>query len=150
MRRKPLGMIVGGMMSAMFRELKRRTSERTDSKLTIDQVGLLYAISQNDRDVTQQDMAELMLKDKSSILRMIDSLENKELVRRAVDREDRRKNQIFVTKKGERTIEQYLQIEFELMDELLDGLSADDLDAFYRVVNHIRTRAEGALFCANS
>ena len=142
MSNKPLGMIVGAMMSAMFRELKRRTYEQTDTKLTIDQFGLLYAISQNEHDVIQQDMADLMMKDKSSILRMIDSLEEKELVRRAVDKVDRRRNQIFITKKGEWTIEQYLNIEFELLEELLDGLKKEELDTFYNVVNHIKQKAE--------
>ena len=73
---------------------------------------------------------------------MIDSLEEKELVRRAVDKVDRRRNQIFITKKGEWTIEQYLNIEFELLEELLDGLKKEELDTFYNVVNHIKQKAE--------
>lgn len=55
---------------------------------------------------------------------------------------DRRKNQIIVTKRGERTIEQYLGIEIELKKELLNGIGQSDLDAFYRVISHVRAKAE--------
>jgi len=138
----PLGMIVGRMMHEMFRVLKKRTGEKTEAKLTIEQFGLLHAIKMKEDDVIQKDMAEIMGKDKSAILRLIDSLEEKELVRRVVDTNDRRKNFLMVTKKGEKVIEQGLKIEFELMEELRNGLSKSDLNTFYKVIDHIRSKAE--------
>ena len=138
----PLGMIISRMMHEMFRVLKRRTFEIAEIKLTIEQFGLLHAINMKNEDVIQQDMADIMGKDKSAIYRVIDSLEEKELVRRVVDKNDRRKNFLMVTKKGETVIEQYLEIEFKLINELKEGLSKSDIDTFYRVVDHIRNRAE--------
>lgn len=138
----PLGMIVGRMMHEMFRVLKKRTGEVAEIKLTIEQFGLLHAINMKDEDVIQQDMAEIMGKDKSAIYRVIDSLEEKELVRRVVDKNDRRKNFLMVTKKGETVIEQYLEIEYKLNSELKEGLDKSDIDAFYNVVNHFRNKAE--------
>ena len=138
----PLGMIIGRMMHEMFRVLKKRTGEIAEIKLTIEQFGLLHAINMKNVDVIQQDMAEIMGKDKSAIYRVIDSLEEKELVRRVVDKNDRRKNFLMVTKKGEAVIEQYLEIEYKLMNELEEGLSETDIDTFYRVVNNIRNKAE--------
>ena len=93
-------------------------------------------------DVIQQDMADIMGKDKSAIYRVIDSLEEKELVRRVVDKNDRRKNFLMVTKKGEAVIEQYLEIEYKLINELEEGLSETDIETFYRVVNNIKNKAE--------
>ena len=138
----PLGMIIGRMMHEMFRVLKKRTGEIAKTKLTIEQVGLLHAINMKNEDVIQQDMADIMGKDKSAIYRVIDSLEDKELVRRVVDKNDRRKNFLMVTKKGEAVIEQYLEIEYKLNKELEEGLSKSDIDAFYNVVNHFRSKAE--------
>jgi len=100
----PLGMIIVRMMNEMFRVLKKRTGERAEIKLTIEQFGLLHAINMKNEDVIQQDMADIMGKDKSAIYRVIDSLEEKELVRRVVDKNDRRKNFLMVTKKGEAVI----------------------------------------------
>jgi MarR family transcriptional regulator, transcriptional regulator for hemolysin len=47
-------------------------------------------------------MADMIGKNKSTILRLINSLETKGLVRRVVDFKDRRKNYLMVTKKGEK------------------------------------------------
>jgi MarR family transcriptional regulator for hemolysin len=138
----PLGMIIGRMMHEIFRVLKKRTGEIAEIKLTIEQFGLLHAINMKNEDVIQQDMAEIMGKDKSAIYRVIDSLEEKELVRRVVDKNDRRKNFLMVTKKGEAVIEQYLEIEYKLNKELEEGLNKSDIDAFYNVVNHFRNKAE--------
>lgn len=118
----PLGMIVGKMMNEMFRVIKKRISEQVEMKITIEQIGLLHAISQKEEEVIQKDMADIMGKDKSAILRLIDSLEEKELVRRVVDTNDRRKNYLMVTKKGEREIKQDMKIVVELMEELQQGL----------------------------
>ena len=138
----PLGMVVGRMMHEMFRVLRKRTGAVAEIKLTIEQFGLLHAINMKNEDVIQQDMAEIMGKDKSAIYRVIDSLEEKELVRRVVDKNDRRKNFLMVTKKGEAVIEQYLEIEYKFNKELEEGLKESDIDTFYNVVNHFRNKAE--------
>lgn len=138
----PLGMIVGRMMHEMFRVIKKRNSEQAEIKITIEQFGLLHAINMNIDEVIQQDIANVMGKDKSSILRIIDSLEEKELVRRVVDANDRRKNYLKVTKKGEKVIKHYLKIEFELIDELQQGLTSSDMNTFYKVVNQMKSNAE--------
>ena len=135
-------MVLVPMMNEMFRALKQRTGSQTDMKLTIDQFGFLFAIKEKKEEVIQKDMAEILGKDQSAILRTVDALQKKDLVRRVLDTNDRRKNFLMVTKKGERVIEQYLKIEFQLNEELLDGLTDSDLDAFYNVVEHIKNRAE--------
>ncbi len=135
-------MILAPMMNEMFRALKRRTGSQTDMKLTIEQFGFLFAIKEKNEEVIQKDMAEILGKDQSAILRTVDALQKKDLIRRVSDANDRRKNFLMVTKKGERVIEQYLKIEIQLNEELLDGLPDSDLDAFYKVVEHIKKRAE--------
>jgi MarR family transcriptional regulator, transcriptional regulator for hemolysin len=138
----PLGMILTPMMHAMFRALKQRTGSQTDLKLTIEQFGFLLAIKEKKDEVIQKDMAEILGKDQSAILRTVDALQKKGLIRRVTGTNDRRKNFLMVTKEGERVIEQYLKIEFQLNEELLDGLTDSDLDAFFKVVKHIKNRAE--------
>lgn len=138
----PLGMVLAPMMNEMFRVLKQRTGSQTDMKLTIDQFGFLFAIKEKKEEVIQKDMAEILGKDQSAILRTVDALQKKGLIRRVTGTNDRRKNFLMVTKKGERVIDQYLKIEFQLNEELLDGLTDSDLDAFYKVVEYIKNRAE--------
>jgi DNA-binding MarR family transcriptional regulator len=47
-----------------------------------------------------------------------------------------------VTKKGQKVVEQYLEIEFGLIDELQQGISASNIEIFYKVVNQIKNNAE--------
>jgi MarR family transcriptional regulator, transcriptional regulator for hemolysin len=138
----PLGMIVGRMYKEMFRVLRKRTNESSDIKLTIDQFGLLHGISTILQEVVQQDMADILGKDKSSILRLIDSLEEQKLVKRVVDPNDRRRNFLVVTDLGHEVIKHYLKIEFQLLDELQEGLTESDLETFYKVVRTIQSNAE--------
>ena len=138
----PLGLVVVKMLKPMFCILEMRAAKQTDIKLTMPQFVLLFTISEEKEEVILKDMAEKLGKDKSAILRMIDLLEKKELLRRVVDQNDRRKNQLLVTKKGERLIAEFRNIEFELNCELLEGLSDADMQTFYKVVNHIKVKSD--------
>jgi MarR family transcriptional regulator, transcriptional regulator for hemolysin len=138
----PLGMVVIKMLKPMFRVLEMRASKQTNVKLTMAQFGLLFAINEEKEEVILKDMAEKMGKDKSAILRMIDLLEKKELVRRVVDLNDRRKNYIMVTKKCERLIAEFRHVELELNCELLEGISDADMQTFYKVVEHIKAKSD--------
>jgi len=131
--------LLGKMMRETFRELKKRFDEVNDDeiKISTDQFGLLEGISLKKEDVIQKDMAEFMGKDKSAILRLIDSLEEKDLIRRVVDNKDRRKNYLMVTKIGYRVLKRYKVIVDELLLEIQQGLNKSDKDAFLKVVNHI-------------
>jgi MarR family transcriptional regulator, transcriptional regulator for hemolysin len=138
----PLGMVVVNMLKPVFCVLEIRAAKQTDIKLTMPQFVLLFKISEEKEEVTLKDMAEKLGKDKSAILRMIDLLEKKELVRRVVDQNDRRKNQLLVTKKGERLIAEFREVELELNCELTEGLSDADMLTFYKVLNHITVKAD--------
>jgi MarR family transcriptional regulator for hemolysin len=128
----------------MFRAIKNRLKDQAETKLKItrEQFQLLKAISEKGDEVIQKDMADMMGKDKSTILRLINSLEAKELVRRAIDTKDRRKNYLMVTKKGEGVIKQYMKIYSEFINEIQQGLTEAELKTFYKVVNHFKSKAE--------
>ncbi len=97
--KRPLGMLVVDMLKSMFRVIESRACEQTGMKLTMPQFALLHTISKESDEVILKDVAVKMRKDKSAIVRMVDQLEKKELVRRVVDQNDRRKNLLFITKK---------------------------------------------------
>ena len=140
--KRPLGMLVVDMLKSMFRVIESRAYEHTGMKLTMPQFALLHTISKESDEVILKDVAEKMGKDKSAIVRMVDQLEKKELLRRVVDQNDRRKNLLFVTKKGERYIADFMAIELKLNEELEEGLSEDDLLTFYKIVNQFKLKAQ--------
>ena len=138
----PLGMVVGQMMHEMLRVLKKRDIEKAEIPLTIEQHAVLHILNVKESDVILKEMADAMGKDKSAILRIIDVLEKKELVRRAIDQKDRRKKYLMVTKKGEQVIEEFYKIDEELREELKEGLTKEEMKIFYMVVCHIKKKAK--------
>lgn len=134
---------LGKMMREVIRVFKKRFDEnlQQEIRISMEQLGLLHAISLKEEDVIQKDMAEMMGKDKSVILRLIDSLEEKGLVRRVVDLKDRRKNYLMVTKLGNRVIDQYTKVFFDMTKEMEVGLRQEEIDNFHKVVQHIKDAA---------
>jgi len=134
----------GRMIHEVYRVFKRQSEgeQNMEIKITTEQFGLLHAISCKEEDVIQKDMADMMGKDKSAILRLIDSLEEKGLVRRVADIKDRRKNYLMVTKLGYRVIEQYMKIADDMMVVIQEGLSQEEIDTYHRVVSHITNKAK--------
>lgn len=132
------------MMRDVFRVFKKRADEQGGEavRLSTEQFGLLYAITLKEEEVIQKDMAEIVGKDKSVILRLIDSLEEKELLRRVVDPKDRRKNYLMITKAGERVVQEHLKIFYALVEEVQQGLSQSDIDTFRKVVGHLKGNLE--------
>jgi len=141
-QRHPFGMALGSMMREVIRLLKKRFLEQADIKLTTEQIGLLLVIYMNKEEVIQQELACSMGKDKSAILRTIDMIEAKDLVKRVSDTADRRKKYLMITKKGERIIDQYLTIENELISILQNGLTEEEINIFYKVVDHIKAKTK--------
>jgi len=132
------------ILEDMFHAIRKRIRNQAEIqlKITREQFKLLHAISQKKEEVIQKDMADIIGKDKSTILRLIDSLETKELVRRVADTKDRRKNYLMVTKKGVELIKQYENIFSAMFEELQQGLNESELNTFYKVAAHIKSRAE--------
>ena len=99
-----------GFMIVHTGKLLLKTINGTFSALTKDitfeQMGVLYYISRSiDKEMIQQDIAEVMDKTKSAILRSIDILEEKGFVKRLPVAGDRRKNVIELTGTGKAVIE---------------------------------------------
>ena len=134
----------GRMLHEVYRVFKKLSEgqQPMETYITPEQFGLLHAISEKTEEVIQKDMADMMGKDKSAILRLIDSLEEKELVKRVADSKDRRKNYLMVTKLGYKVIDQYLKIAEDMMLVIQEGLSQEDIDTFQRVVDHITAKAK--------
>lgn len=138
-----LGKIIGKLRSKVFR-LQRIAYENTKLRLTVEEAILLNMINEK-RNRISQDIVELTGKNKSVIMRMVDSLQQKKLVERQTNPADRRENLLFVTSAGSMVIQQYLTLEQDLAKKLLNGISSDDIATFYKVVEQIDSNASSLL-----
>ena len=136
-------MDMGRMMLEVVRVFKKRTENQPfgEIRLSAEQVSMLHALSKHEEEVIQQDLAEMMGKDRSAILRLIDSLEEKGLVRRVASQDDRRKNYLMVSKLGMRVVDHYMGIVSVLMMDLQEGLTPEEIGVFHKVISSIRENA---------
>jgi len=116
----------------------------TDSNIDVpaESLGILMIVYYSDTEAIQQDIADIIKKDKSAVLRQIDTLEKKNLVKRIVAPNDRRRNIIHITDEGLNLVNEVNNKLDEMLVLLSDGLEASDLDTFHKVLNHFRTKAK--------
>ena len=72
--------------------------------ITIDQWLVLKSLQENSH-LSQNEIADLVFKDMASITRIIELLVKKELVERHINKSDRRKFELKITKNGKKMIE---------------------------------------------
>ena len=110
-------------------------------EVTFEQMGVLYYISRsNNKELIQQDIAAVMDKTKSAILRSIDILEEKGLVKRLPVAGDRRKNVIELTGSGKSIIDKIHETFLEQDSELKEGITDQDLETTMAVLAKIQQK----------
>jgi DNA-binding MarR family transcriptional regulator len=135
-----VGLIIGSTRRVILKELNAAFIEH-NIPLTIEQYIFLHTLKRQDGEVTQQDMANVICKDKSAILRTIDVLEKMKLVQRLHDSEDRRKKILQITPRCEIIFDKILEIENCTMKRLTTGISQQDYEAMVRVMTQIQENA---------
>lgn len=119
-------------------------SEYTD-EVTFEQMGILYYISRNEKkEMIQQDIAEMMDKTKSAILRSIDILEEKGLVKRVPVAGDRRKNIVAITQKGNEIVNRVFNMFLRYDILIKEGIDMKSLETCIGVLNGIQKKCKPA------
>ena len=95
--------------------------------LTFEQLILLKIINANE-GVSQQELAGIMNKDKTSITRAISVLENHHKVVRISSKDDKRKKGLFLTKEGKEHLALIMPRFIEIKDEIEKGFDKQELD----------------------
>ena len=98
---------------------------------------LLIDMLWNQGDLKQQQLADGMQKDKNSITKLIDALEQKGLVRRQQNPSDRRSNTIVLTEKGDSLKHEAKMVGISSLDKMLEGLTEEEIQSFIVVMRRI-------------
>lgn len=139
MPKELLGTTIGKLRNKLHRLMKQRYAAEANIKLTVEEFILLTMIRAK-TDQILQNIAIATGKNKSVVMRMIDSLEKKGLVKRTVNPEDRRENLLSTTDMGEQVVAEYHKIEKKLSYELLKGIPDEKVEVFFEVVEEISRR----------
>lgn len=96
--------------------LKRRFEEE-GINLTIEQFFILNILD-NEDGLILQELAEILDRDKSAVLRHIDGLEKNHFVSRVKDDEDKRRKLLLITKPGMKVLEKARAVDQQLDEEI--------------------------------
>ncbi|HMT95477.1 MAG TPA: MarR family transcriptional regulator [Ferruginibacter sp.] len=113
--------------------------------ITFEQLGLLYYISRHrnrENGLIQQNIAEVMEKTKSAILRSIDILEEKGLVKRLPAPGDRRKNIIELTNSGSLIAEKVHSFFLNYDNSLKKDIAQKDIETCMSVLCKIQEKCK--------
>lgn len=95
---------------------------------------VLLMIHKCDQKLTQKDVAEVLEKDKTSTVRILDYLQENEMITRDINPNDRREHFILLTNKAKEYIPK-IDKAFEMVNEvILQGLSDSEKLFFYEIL----------------
>ncbi len=87
--------------------------------------------------LTQRELASLMAIENPTLVRLLDSLEEQALVERRPCKHDRRARRLYLTETGEVFMEDLNARAASLRDEMLDGVTDEELESALGVFNKI-------------
>jgi len=84
--------------------------------------------------LTQKDLADRIYVDGSTLVPVIDKMEQNGLVERRADAKDRRINRIFLTKKSESTVDSIILIVLQLRKMMYKGISEGEINSAKKIL----------------
>ena len=100
-----------------------------DVPLTPEQF-MLIDLLWNHGEMSQQELADQLQKDKNSVTRLVDAIERKGFVVRRQNTSDRRSNTLVLTEQAEKLKADAKQKGISILDKMLEGISEDELSTF--------------------
>lgn len=121
-----------------FRGYMHRSFAKAGYDVTIEQWKVLRHLWCKDGQ-RQQDLADVVHKDKTGITRIVDSMEKRNLVVRIPDRSDRRQKLIYLTNKGKELQGELMQLIQNIYLDAEQGIEPEYLDILKKVLTEINS-----------
>jgi len=118
--------VTGKASTAIARRLQKKFN-KASLPITIEQWSVLYQLWKQD-GLSQLELSKATFRDKPSITRLIDNLEKLQLVKRVASPEDRRVNQVYLTKSGHKLQVQSMTLAESTLNEALSGVPLEQVD----------------------
>ena len=128
----------------MVRAIANQKFVKANYEITPEQFTVLTAILDHD-GLYQRQISALTLKDRPNITRIVNILENKELVTRTPDINKRKVFKINITEKGKVEYENVLPTVLEHWQDTVSGVSDEELLGCLKVLNKIKENLEEKL-----
>ena len=130
-----LGMLIGQIHRLSTKRFVQN-SHKFGLDISMDQWLVLGPIWKNE-GISQKEIAEYCQKDKTSVTKIINTLEKKNLVVRVPDQLDHRIKRIVLSNKGKELFHNVLPVMEQTRDELRSGVSDEEIDSLKAVLTKI-------------
>lgn len=111
---------------------------KNDVPLTPEQF-MLIDLLWNQGEMTQQQLADQLQKDKNSVTKLVDAIEKKGFVIRKQNPHDRRANTLVLTEKANELKPGAKQKGISILDQILEGISEDELRSFLSTLRKLNS-----------
>ncbi len=139
-----LALELGLAMSEMKSRLRQKIQTSInafDPDLSFELIEILGLLSRND-GMNQQEIGNMVSKDKSSITYLINSLVQRNLVERIAYKNDRRNKQIFLTPKGKEIVETVYPWALDLYKKAAGDLDPEEISNALLLVKKMTANLE--------
>ncbi len=119
-----------------YRKYAQEQLSAAVNDITVDQM-LLLSVLESNPNLAQNEIADMLFKDHSSITRMIELLVKKDYLSRSINKSDRRKFKLNISAKGVHTLKQLKPIVFQNRKDALRGVSENEVNQLFTTLNKI-------------
>ena len=127
-----------------YRQFAQKQLKKAGLNLTIDQWLVLKTINDN-KDVSQRDIAVAVFKDEASVTRIIELLVKKGLLTRNFHATDRRKIDLQVNKSTKELLRKVRGITLKNRATALNGIDPDDIEIVKKILTSISANCADSL-----
>lgn len=129
---------IGYLLSDVSRLFRRNFDERARQiGVTRPQWQVLTTLRRHE-GINQGGLADLLEVEPITLCRMVDRLQEADLVERRTDPADRRAWRLFLTPKAVALLDELRPLAFAMFDEALAGLSEADRDRLHQLLERVR------------
>lgn len=130
---------LGSLISDVSHFMRRAFDERARGIGVSRPQWRVLTMLQRHEGINQGGLAELIEVEPITLCRMVDRLQEADLVERRADPADRRAWRLFLTDKARALLQEMRPLALGLFDEAMAGLSAEDQDYLFKTLAKVRT-----------
>ena len=132
--------LIGRTSHAILNNLQKKFREE-GCNITVEQWQVLINLN-NTNDQVHQQLAENTFKEKSTITRLLDGLEKKNMIKRVADTLDRRQKRIRITSRGKSLLNKLKPFALEVQSRALNDIDQKQMkicqDILLKIYNNVK------------
>lgn len=109
--------------------------------INIEQVGIIFRLNFFPGS-TQKEIADFFLKDKTTIARILGTMERNDLIIRVPSEVDKRLNLLYLTNKGKKVQKELAKVAMSAAQKSVNNINEEELEITKRVLKQIRSNLE--------